>query len=410
MTDKQILNGLAIKYMEIASLPIHKEKARLWTDLNDLKKTRPMVWVNEYCWNEMNINDELTLKCVDPFARAIEDKLRKDIYEWEHVPCDKIIEPIFYVNYVIYDTGYGIDEDVDVVSTDSTSDVVSREFHKQIYTEKDIEKIKYPEISVDLEASNINLEKTRELIGDVIPCKLIGQVTRWYAPWDNLIRYWGVMDAMMDLILNPELVHMALRKYTDSSLMSLKKYEELGLLSVTSGNYRVGSGGLGYTTELPGADFNPNHVVPKNQWGHATAQIFSEVSPEQHYEFALKYEIEWLKNFGLNYYGCCEPLHLKMDILKEVPNLRKVSMSAWANIEKMVEASNGKYVLSFKPNPALLAGDDWYPEKARDLIKDMLDKTNGHPVEIIFKDLSTVRYKPERLFEWVQMTMEEVQK
>lgn len=408
MHDKDILKPLATEYMEMASLPIHKEKVKEWTNLNDLKKSRPMILVTQMCWHEMNVNDELTLKCKDDFARAIEDKLRKEIYEWKHLTADKIIEPVFYVNYVIHDTGHGMEEDVETVSTDDINDVVSREFHKQIHSEVDIEKIKYPEISVDLNQTMINLNKTKELIGDIIPVELRGEVHRWYSPWDNLIRYWGVMDAMMDLILNPELVHMALRKYTDSSLMSLKKYEELGLLSV--GNGTVGSGGLGYNSKLPGDDYNPKHVKPINQWGCATAQIFSEVSPEQHYEFALKYEIEWLKNFGLNYYGCCEPLHLKMDILKEVPNLRKVSMSAWANIEKMVEASNGKYVLSFKPNPALLAGDDWYPEKARDLIKDMLDKTNGHPVEIIFKDLSTVRYKPERLFEWVQMTMEEVQK
>ena len=60
--DNEILRRLASEVAEIASFPIHKEKAKIWTKLNDLKSERPMVWVNEICWNEMNVDDELTLQ------------------------------------------------------------------------------------------------------------------------------------------------------------------------------------------------------------------------------------------------------------------------------------------------------------------------------------------------------------
>ena len=121
----------------------------------------------------------------------------------------------------------------------------------------------------------------------------------------------------------------------------------------------MGSGGLGYTNELPQADFDPHHVRTIDQWGYATAQIFSEVSPKMHEEFALRYEIRWMKQFGLNYYGCCDALHNKIDIIRSIPNLRKISMSPWANVEKMVEEVNGDYVISHKPNPAVFATDNW---------------------------------------------------
>jgi len=51
--EKNILRELACRKVEIASLPIHREKIRLWKDLNSLRKTRPLVWINEMPWHEL---------------------------------------------------------------------------------------------------------------------------------------------------------------------------------------------------------------------------------------------------------------------------------------------------------------------------------------------------------------------
>lgn len=77
----------------------------------------------------------------------------------------------------------------------------------------------------------------------------------------------------------------------------------------------MGSGAASYTDELPQPDFDPAHVRTIDPWGGATPQIFSDVSADMHDEFALRYEIEIMSRCGLNYYGCCEPLHNKMHIL-----------------------------------------------------------------------------------------------
>ena len=64
------------------------------------------------------------------------------------------------------------------------------------------------------------------------------------------------------------------------------------------------------------------------------------------------------------------------------------------------------YVFSYKPNPAILAGDAWDPEFVRkDLVKT-LERLNGLHVEIIMKDISNVRYKPHRLWEWARIASE----
>jgi hypothetical protein len=190
----------------------------------------------------------------------------------------------------------------------------------------------------------------------------------------------------------------------------LDQYEALNLLSFSEGNFRVSSGGLGYTSALPKPNFNSNQVRTIDQWDCATAQIFGEVSSQMHEEFALQYERRWLERFGLNYYGCCEPLHNKIHILKSIPNLRKVSMSPWINVEKAVENVGDDYVFSYKPNPAIVVTIEWNPELARKNLEQVLEKAKGCHIKIILKDISTVRYQPQRLWEWEKMVMEIVEK
>ena len=41
--DREILRRLAGELAEVAAQPIHQDKARLWTKLNNLQSERPMV-------------------------------------------------------------------------------------------------------------------------------------------------------------------------------------------------------------------------------------------------------------------------------------------------------------------------------------------------------------------------------
>jgi hypothetical protein len=66
-------------------------------------------------------------------------------------------------------------------------------------------------------------------------------------------------------------------------------------------------------------------------------------------------------------------------------------------------------VLSRKPNPAILARDTWQPEEACQDLNYFLDRTRGLSVEIILKDISTVRYDPHRLWEWAALAMQTVE-
>ena len=405
-TDRDILRGLAEQVADIAALPVHKEKAELWRRLNRLEKVRPMVWINEICWHEMNVDDELTLQTTDPWARDQEGNLRRLVYQWRHLPGDMVVSDYLACPLVIRSTGFGVSEDVDVARTDPTSGVVSRRYHRQIVEPEDIHKITMPEVTYDEPATEANYHAMGDVFGDILPVRKVGRKGIWFAPWDLLIRLWGVEEAMVDLALRPQMVNDIMSHLVDAHLHELDQWEKLNLLSLNNDNTRIGSGAYGYTDELPGDDVDPSHVRPKNMWGCATAQIFSEVSPEMHWEFSLKHEMRWLERWALTYYGCCEPLDLKMGILRRVPNLRKISMSPWIKVDRAVAEVRDDYVFSHKPNPAVLAEHGWRPEFARDELRRVLDNTGDCRVEIILKDISTVRYKPQRLWEWEAIAME----
>jgi len=407
--DRSILRMLAHRVAEIADLAVHAYTINRWKDLNQLKKTRPLVWINEIPWHEMNVNDELVLQCDDEFCRQVEQSLRRTIYQWNHLRADMVVEPKFYCPLVIHDSGFGIEEQVRSISQGEKSDIISREYHPQIQDESDLEKIKTPQLSYDAEATESNYQTLLSLFGDILTVEKCGIVHRWFAPWDELVSWWGVENALTDLVIKPDLIHQAMERLTIAHLARLNQWQELNLLSLTAGNYRVGSGGLGYTNELPQPDFDPHHIRSSDQWGCATAQIFSDVSPEMHNEFALKYERRWLERFGLNYYGCCEPLHDKIENLKSLPNLRKLSMSPWADVDKTIEKTRDQYVISYKPNPAILAKEIWNPNEARENLKQVLDKVEDLHVEVIMKDISTVNYKPQRLWEWARVAKDVVE-
>jgi hypothetical protein len=408
--DRRGLRELGAEMAEIAALSVHGRTAGEWARLNSLRPGRPLVWINEIPWHEMDVDGELEPRAADPFLRKVETQIRRTLYLWRHAPADMVVEGTLYAPLAIGDTGFGIAIDEDIARTDKRSEIVSHHYHCQFHGMEDVARIRMPEITHDAAASSRNLEVMLDIFDGILPVEPRGVAGYWFAPWDVLAVWWEPQQVLTDLALRPELVHAAMDRLVEAFLGRLDQYEELGLLSPNNGNCRIGSGGLGYCPGLPGPAFDPAHVRPGDQWGSCAAQLLGAVSPAMHEEFALRYERRWLERFGLTYYGCCEPLDRKIDILRSIPNLRKVSMSPWVDMERAAEAIGTDYVLSYKPSPAFLGEDRWRPEAARRSLREALATARGCIVEVILKDISTVRYQPERLWDWAQMAMEEVKR
>ena len=91
--DRDILRGLSGQVAEIAALPVQEEKRRLWRSLNGLNPERPMVAIDQVCWNEMNIEGKLNLHCKNEECRSYEQTLRRILLQWEYFPVDMVVEP-----------------------------------------------------------------------------------------------------------------------------------------------------------------------------------------------------------------------------------------------------------------------------------------------------------------------------
>jgi hypothetical protein len=184
--------------------------------------------------------------------------------------------------------------------------------------------------------------------------------------------------------------------------------ETQDLLSLNNDLY-VPPGGFGYTDELPGKDFD-GHVTAMDLWGYAESQETVGVSPEMFEEFVFPYQKEIQSRFGLNSYGCCEPLHGRWHVIKNIPRLRKVTVSPWADRKMMADYLGDNYCYSWKPNPAFLAVEELDQEKIREDIRETFHITRDCRVEVLMQDNHTIGNNPDNIINWTRIAKEEAER
>jgi hypothetical protein len=402
--DIAIIRELAKQYAQIAALPIQEEKRRLWRKLNALKPERPMVTIDQVCWNEMNINDELTLRCTDNDCRGYEDFLRRTLFQWRHFPVDMVVDPFIRVGKAIINSGLGVTTMENISISDPTNSVVGHLFLNQFAHDEDLEKIKMPVVSHDVAETNRRLAVAHELFDGIIEVRASGADYN-YSLWDPISTWMGVESALLALVERQEFMHALVGRITDGYMLMIDQFEEQGLLCEPQSVIHCTGA---FTDELPAPGYDPNKPRAKDIWMFGLAQMFSMVSPKVFKEYEVDYASKICGRFGLVYYGCCDPLDGKMKQVRMIPKVRKVSMSPWVNQERGAAEIHGDFVFSRKPSPAMLAFEPFDPEMVRaDLLetRNICEKYNC-PLEFILKDISTVLYEPQRLFEWAKVAMQ----
>ena len=407
--DIAILRDLANQYMQIAYGPDQENVWELHASVNDLCPQRPIVLISELPWHELNIDGFLTLRCQDPELAQTEDYLRKTIFQHKYFPGDMMVKPYCPVDKVIHTTGIGVEVKEETVSTDKNNGVVSHRYENQFHSMEDVEKLHNQVITYDREESLRRYEKVAEAIGDILPVKLIGSATGYglgHIAWDIISTYMSVNDLLYALMDEPEMMHALVGKLTDIFLDTIRQYEELNLLDPDNPYCHSSSAA---SRDLLKTPIDYRHVKAKNVWGRGLAQILATVSPDMHEEFEIQYALRAMESFGLVYYGCCEPLDNKIDIVKKIPNLRKISITPWADINRSAEAIGKDYVISAKPNPANLPYAASNPELIRRELRALIDacRKNNIPCEILLKDISTSNYNLENLIVWNRIAKEE---
>lgn len=402
-SDHAVLRGLAARVRQIADLPEQQTRKERWLKHNRLQPGNPLVLCfPEGAWAELVPPD--ALECRDNKLRGWERQLRQQIYWWDHIRDDNTLEPYFNLNWHVDRGNFGVE-----VPTIHGENRGSYRWDPPIKDlDRDVEKLTFRQPRVDREHTLQDKALAESVFGDLLPVRIHG--AHWWTlglTWDAilLIGLEGLMLAMYD---NPAGLHRLMAWLRDDCLQYIAWFEREGLLSLNNRADYVGSGGVGYTDELPAAGWIPGSPARlKDLWGFAESQETVGVSPEMFAEFIFPYQLPLLEKFGLNCYGCCEGVHQRLDRILAIPRLRRVSVAPWADQRIMAEALQRNLIFSRKPNPALVCAS--FDEGAiRNDLRTTLDIAGDCVLEIILKDTHTVQNEPWRLKRWVEIVKEEI--
>ena len=400
--DRQVLSRLGQQLAEIAATPQMDKTRQMWIAKNARRPVRPLVLVDEIPWHEMDVDGQLKTEVEDPFWRQIEANMRQTLYKNQYIPSDMVVDPWINIPRAISSSGFGLVIDQDIAVTDPNNVIVGHAYRQQLKDEADIAKLVEPQLYEDEAETGRRQEEAEKIFSGVLDVHMQGM--NWYFTlWDTLVEWMGPEQMLIDIVDRPEFLHMAIDKLVYVNERIVLQAETKGFAD--NKNRRAHSS-YTYNDFLDEAKPGERSLL-KNCWCHGAAQLFGSISPDMHDELEFQYVGKIYQHFGGVNYGCCEPLHNRIHLVRKLPNVRKISCSPWCDMEIAAENIGRDYVVSNKPAPAFVGGVsvDW------DQIEADLRHTkeacfrNDTPLEYILKDISTVRYEPQRLWEWGKRAM-----
>ena len=346
-----------------------------------------------------------SLRCEDLFARDAELELRKRIYRWEHLKDDTPVEDQYDipVSCIPVNSGWGLP----VLRKNAQG---RGAWHHQPVVEEpeDWKKLKMPVLDVDERGARAFADQLQDAVGNSLQVNVTGIKIFDFHIAHIYCDFRGLDNLFMDLIDDEEMVKDVFAFLTEGLSGLLQQARSMKLIQSNNDYTYHYTGGLGYCDDLP--PYTDQPVALDQVWGAAEAQEYSCVSPDMFCRMVLPFERKLLEPFGLNGYGCCDDLTEKLDEVLKIKNLRRVAACPWANLEKMANRLKKDYILTWKPNPAHLAAEQ-FDEAALEkyMTESLLAAKAGYP-EIILRDTHTCRNDPDRFGKFVEITRRVIEK
>lgn len=380
-----IIRELAKQYTALANADEQQRANRRMKDTNDLKIVRPPVLIDEIPWHELMPDPDLVCLCEDSVARRTEWFFRRALYQKKHFRADLLMPTDWKVRMAYEISPLGIEKQVERSVSGSKS------FKDVLEEEESLEQILEPSFSArpDLDEKNMNF--FTDLFHDIMPVRLVGSNCMYMQFWDDISELRGVEPIYEDMYDRPEYLHRIMEIFVRRASARMDFLEK---------HFHVDNDPISLHC-TPGMISGLAEDGLKATWYRGMAQPFSCVSPAMFKEFEFDYIKPLAERCAYTYYGCCEPLDNRIEILKGIRNLRKVGVSPWANEEICAEQLGKNYVFARKPNPANVAY-----RTDPNVIRKETEKTvklclkYGCPVEFVLKDISTVARRPDNLITW----------
>ena len=395
--DRTILRDLAQRYLEICHDPGQKTKRDLWRRHNSLQKTAVPIYVRAFAWQEM---PESPCRCQDGFFHHYENFFRESLFR-SSFGDDFIFEPWVTVPAIKRCTGWGV-ESKRMHSGEAGG---SYKVDYPIRELADIGKLHAPLHAIDEAKTAEYAGKLAEAIGDLITINVDRGPAHqfWSADLSTDLGYLrGIENIMLDMLDQPAWLHQLVGFMSRGVLKDQEEAEAAGDWGLANHQNQA----MPYAEELPDPAPNVRGISRKQLWVFMAAQEFTAVSPAMHEEFLLRYQIPILSKFGLSAYGCCEDLSQKIDMLRAIPNLRRIAVSPFADVARCAEQIGLDYVLSYRPSPADMVSYDFDPARIRRILTRDLQACRNCIVDITLKDVETVERDPGRVRKWVGLARE----
>lgn len=393
MTDIQVLRKLAEQLAAVASDPVMEQRRQLWRDLHDFKASRPPIHVRQYAFGEL---PQSQCVCEDPFLRELEWILRDRLYA-ASLNDDTVFEPYLSVRAVFEDMDWGVK-----FQKHHTGDFGGAFKVEYAITEMEdwAQVLRAPNHRIDRNATCQRLDRAQEAVGDLLEIDL--NTSPYYMHWHGdlssdlgLLR--GMENFMMDMYEDPDELHRLMAFMRDGVLRAQQQAEEAGDWCASASLNQA----VPYASGLADPVANRTGVKRSELWGFFAAQEFTMVSPEMHEEFLLRYQLPIMEQFSMVAYGCCEDLTKKIGMLRKIPNLRRIAVTPFANVQSCAEQIGSDYVMSYRPSPADMVSYGFDKERIRRILERDLDFCKGCHLDITLKDVETVERDPERVKKWV---------
>jgi len=407
--DREILRRLAVRRREIAENPENKARQDAWYRHDAGTGGRPMVLAEVGGVINEVMPAARVCECADEWARSVEMRLRVDLYQFDTLKDDHVVEPEFDVFWKVTPGTYGV-ESVQHRPADTGGRMGARRWDPPIRDlDADFGKLRRRVRSVDRAGTLAEKERAEKVFGDILPVRVKGSFF-WSLGMTNVaIDLIGLEQLMLAMYDNPSGLHRLMAFLRDDYLAYTEWLEKEGLFTLNNGNDYLGSGSIGYSRSLPQQDRRPGMpVLSKDLWVLLESQETVGVGPDLFEEFIFPCQAAIARRYGKIYYGCCEPVHSRWDVLKKISNLERVSISPWADEAFMAEALGERYVYSRKPAPSLISTGIFDEAAVRADIRRTLDIAKDCRVELIMKDVHTLNNEPERLPRWVAVAREEI--
>ena len=170
--------------------------------------------------------------------------LRKELFWSREMKDDKVIEPFFEIGITHTEDDWGLQ------ARQRGGEGGAYVWEPALHDESEIEQLHPPRFAVDEETTAATVALAREIFGDLLEIRRAG-VWWWSLGLTLDLSLWrGLEGIMMDMIERPQVIHRLMGLLRDGTLQKLDRLQEQGLLGLNSEQY-VGSGGFGYTRQLP---------------------------------------------------------------------------------------------------------------------------------------------------------------